>query len=362
MKKSIVILFSLLLCFMTSCPKNSNQYTVELLEKDNYIIESFAFNREDYEIRDAASDTYEFLEIDNFYQNSLNFRVVKDYGDFFYRTKAIYRYDLNTNSVQEIVKDLDTEKSITEFTYLNEFEYLYCMADWSKSENDFPYEIIYEKDGQQQVLYSSNSTGFTPLANFVSEENKIYMVCNYPDAKNGQLFEFQDEKLTSLMEIDKIIDGVVKASNQRISLMSQTNDKVNLSYYENGQAYSIEFGNSVKTLPLLFDNILLCMEPIYSDQGALKSVNTFLIDKKTQQKQSLESLDFLYQKAILLSGNSAFIYRDKQGYYLKVDDEKKKIKIVEMVFDEAIDEAFKVDEHCILTVGQGSINKITMNE
>lgn len=67
---------------------------------------------------------------------------------FFNRTKAIYRYTLNTNSVQEIVKDLDTEKSITELTYLNEFEYLYCMTDWSKSENDFLYEIIYEKDGQ----------------------------------------------------------------------------------------------------------------------------------------------------------------------------------------------------------------------
>lgn len=64
------------------------------------------------------------------------------------------------------------------------------------------------------------------------------------------------------------------------------------------------------------------MKPTYSDQGALKSVNTFLIDKKTQHKQLLESLDFLYQNAILLSENSVFIYGDKQGYYLKVDDEK----------------------------------------
>lgn len=41
---------------------------------------------------------------------------------------------------------------------------------------------------------------------------------------------------------------------------------------------------------------------------------------------------------------------------------KKKIEIVEMFFDEVIDELFKVDEHCFLTVGQRSINKITMNE
>lgn len=68
---------------MASCQKNSNQYTVEYLEKDNYTIESFAFNPEGYEKRDVASDAYEFLEIDNFYQNSLIFRVVKDYGDFF---------------------------------------------------------------------------------------------------------------------------------------------------------------------------------------------------------------------------------------------------------------------------------------
>lgn len=66
-----------------------------------------------------------------------------------------YIYDLDNNSVQTVLDDLDKFYHIWSFIYLDENEYLYCVVDLTEFKNDmFTYYVIYEKDECQKILNS----------------------------------------------------------------------------------------------------------------------------------------------------------------------------------------------------------------
>lgn len=335
-------------------------------------------NFQEYEVKDRENNIYKHLQFRDVYDNKMNFMVLRDYEDdglSYYRTETIYIYDLNNNTVQTVLDDLDKFYHIWSFIYLDENEYLYCVVDLTEFKNDmFTYYVIYEKDDCQKILNSGMHHDMYAAPILTVQGDKIYYFCEsyIDDLYRIQLYEFdngnsklliersgnvlEDYKLSS--DTERIIDFTPQVTDTSISFCTKNDAERYVHYYENDKEYSYNIGISGNCF--VFDDFILCIEPIEFDKyGDVKEVEAFAIDKKTNKRSKVENLDILFGNIMMLSENSALGVSEHKLYYLSVEDNHK-IKISEIELNHEAIYCRKIDNTNVLVFDLSHITKLSI--